>query len=79
MRQLAGEGQDTAVRTVPGATRTAADQVPTAALPSAGADVVVVDALDVVVVVDPEPEGPELQAPARSAVRTSVSATAAPH
>jgi hypothetical protein len=74
MTQFWADGQDTAVRMVPGATRTAADQVPTAALPAA---VVVVERVDVVVVVvAPDVEGRELHAPANSAVRTSVSARA---
>jgi hypothetical protein len=74
MMQFWADGQDTAVRMVPGATWTAGDQVPTAALPAA---VVVVERVDVfVVVVAPEVEGLELHAPATSAVRTSVSATA---
>ena len=76
MTQFWAEGQDTAVRMVPGATRTAADQIPTAALPAAVV-VVVVERVDVVVVVvAPDVEGLELHAPANSAVRTSVSATA---
>jgi hypothetical protein len=75
MTQFWADGQDTAVRMVPGATRTAADQVPTAALPDAA--VVVVERVDVVVVVmAPDVEGLELHAPANSAVRTSVTATA---
>jgi hypothetical protein len=49
MRQFSGEGHDTAVRTPPGATGTAPDQLPTAALPAA---VVVVVGRDDDVVVD---------------------------
>src|SRR5580693_3201881 len=76
MRQSSGDGHDTAVRTVPGATLTAGDQLPTAALPASVVGVVVVDRCDVVVVVVAEGEELVLHAPASSAVRTSVSATA---
>src|SRR5580692_5386514 len=75
MMQFSGEGHDTAVRTLPGATGRAPDQLPTAALPAAV--VVVVGCVDVVVLDEADCEGLELHAPATSAVRTSVSATAA--
>src|ERR1700679_2206743 len=77
MRQFTGEGHDTAVRTLPGATASAPDQVPTSAFPVVAAVVVVEDRAAVVVVEDAGVEGLELHAPATSAVRTSVSATAA--
>ena len=64
------------MRTVPGATRTAADQVPTAALPAVAVAVAVERCDVVVVVVAADLERLERHAPANSAERTSVSATA---